>query len=118
MHCQNCGIEVFATTVLCPQCGHSTQVAAAKRDLLDDPAMRMLLPVGRSLWAIAAGYAGLFAVLCLPAPLALILGEVAIYDLKHHPDKHGWGRAIFGAVMGGLGTLLLLVVLSAALFSR
>ena len=36
----------------------------------DDPAMRMLLPVGRSGWAIAAGYLGLFSFIIFPAPLA------------------------------------------------
>lgn len=60
----------------------------------------MLLPVGRSGWAIAAGYAGLFAVLCFPAPLAIILGVIAIVHLRRNPKLHGWGRAIFGLVMG------------------
>ena len=72
--------------------------------------MRILLPVGRSLWAIAAGYAGLFAVLLIPAPVALILGIIALFDIKRHPDKHGLGRAIFGVVMGLLCTVALVVV--------
>ena len=76
----------------------------------DNLGMRILLPVGRSLWAIAAGYAGLFAVLLFPAPVALILGVVAIVDIKRHPDKHGLGRAIFGVVMGVLFTVALVVV--------
>src|SRR4051812_21407307 len=32
-----------------------------RRDIGDDAGMRMLLPVGRSGWAIAAGYLGLFS---------------------------------------------------------
>ena len=84
----------------------------------DDPAMRMLLPVGRSGWAIAAGYLGLFAVLLLPAPIALIISIVAIRDLKRHPDKHGLGRAIFGLVMGGLGTALLAIMAIGLAFAR
>ena len=44
----------------------------------NDAVMRMLLPVGRSVWAIAAGYLGLFAVLCVPAPLALLISIIAI----------------------------------------
>ncbi len=76
----------------------------------DNLGMRILLPVGRSLWAIAAGYAGLFAVLLIPAPVALILGVVAILDIKRHPGKHGLGRAIFGVVMGLLFTVGLVVV--------
>jgi hypothetical protein len=71
----------------------------------------MLLPVGRSPWAIIAGYAGLFAVLCFPAPIALVLGLIAIRDIKRHPDRHGMGRAIFAVVMGTLFTILLIVSL-------
>ena len=75
--------------------------------LEDDAAIRMLLPVGRSGWAIAAGYAGLFALIIFPAPLALVLSIVAIVDLRKHPEKRGMGRAIFGLIMGGLGTFAL-----------
>ncbi len=77
----------------------------------DDPFIRLALPVGRSLWAIAAGYVGLFSVLLLPAPLAIILGVVAIVDIRRHPDKHGMGRAIFAIVMGVLCTVLLAAVI-------
>lgn len=66
----------------------------------EDPAIRMLLPVGRSGWAIAAGYFGLFSLLCLPAPIAVILGITAIVHLRRNPHLHGMGRAIFGLVMG------------------
>jgi hypothetical protein len=76
-----------------------------------DAVTRMLLPVGRSGWAIAAGYLGLFAVLIIPAPLALICGILAIHDFQQHPEKFGRGRAIFGLVMGTLGTLILIPVL-------
>jgi hypothetical protein len=81
-------------------------------DLGDDPTMRMLLPVGRSGWAIAAGYLGLFSVLCLPAPLALVAGILAIRDMRRNPKMHGMGRAVFGIVMGGIGTLILLFYLA------
>jgi hypothetical protein len=81
------------------------------RDIGDDPAMRLLLPVGRSIWAIIAGYLGLFAVLCFPAPLALLAGVVAVWDIHRNPHKHGMGRAIFGIVMGSIGTVGLLLVL-------
>ncbi len=79
--------------------------------------MRMLMPVGRSLWAIAAGYAGLFALVVLPAPLALILaivGWIDIHKSKSTPNpKHGMGRVIFALITGGLGTLVLLGMLLA-----
>ncbi|MBX9788615.1 MAG: DUF4190 domain-containing protein [Pirellulales bacterium] len=69
----------------------------------------MLLPVGRSILAIHAGYLGLFAVLIFPAPIALLVGVLAVIDIRRHPKKHGLGRAIFGIVMGAAGTILLIV---------
>ena len=86
--------------------------APPPENLADDPALRWTLPVGRSGWAIAAGYAGLFAVLIVPAPLALVLGIVAVRHVKTS-GKLGMGRAVFGLVMGALGTIVLaLIVLS------
>ena len=73
----------------------------------------MLLPVGRSGFAIAAGYLGLFAVIFFPAPLALLFGILAYRDIKRNPKKSGMGRAIFGIVMGALFSLgLLLIIVS------
>jgi len=116
----------------CPHCGHQTLVhdqyvgqsgpcAACGQmvtvlppgvvpptplpSLGENAGIRMLLPVGRSFWAIAAGYAGLFAVLFFPAPIALILGIIAVGDIKRHPDRHGMGRAVFGIVMGVVCTI-------------
>jgi sugar phosphate permease len=77
----------------------------------DDPAMRWILPVGRSGWAIAAGYLGLFAVLLVPAPFALATGLVALWDIRNHPEKHGMGRAWLGIVAGAIFTALLLYLL-------
>ena len=88
---------------------------AAVSTLGEDPAMRWLLPVGRSGWAIAAGYLGLFSLLVLPAPFAVLCGILAIRDIRRDPTKHGMGRAVFGLVMGLLGTVGLLLILAAAL---
>ena len=70
---------------------------------------RMCLPVGRSGWAIAAGYLGLLSILFLPAPFAIWTGIMAIREIKQDPTKHGMGRAIFGMVMGSLILILLLI---------
>jgi hypothetical protein len=82
-----------------------------EKHLGDDLGTRMLLPVGRSGWAIAAGYFGLFSLIILPAPLALFSGIMAIRDIRKSRDdphpKHGMGRAVFGLVMGVIGTILL-----------
>jgi hypothetical protein len=76
-----------------------------------DPAMRLLLPVGRSFWAIAAGYFGLLSILLIFAPFALVTGVLAILDIRKNPEKHGMGRAIFGIIMGALFSLILLFAL-------
>ena len=80
-------------------------------NLDESAAIRMLLPVGRSIWAIAAGYLGLFSVLMFPAPFAILISVLAIRDIRKNPKKHGLGRAIFGLVMGIIFTIPLLVFL-------
>jgi hypothetical protein len=82
----------------------------------ESAAMRMLLPVGRSWLAIVAGYLGLVAVCGLPAPLAVLFGVLAIFDIRRHPEKHGLGRAIFGIVMGSLGTIGIVAAIVMAAF--
>ena len=82
----------------------------------------MLLPVGRSGWAIAAGYVGLISVVLVPAPVAIILSIIAIRSIKKskatdHP-KHGMGRAIFGLVMGILFTIVLAVLVIGSCLPR
>jgi len=69
------------------------------------------------MWAIAAGYLGLFAVTLVFAPPALLCGIVAIFDIRKSKlgpnPKHGMGRAVFGIVMGSLGTLVGIYVIVA-----
>jgi len=87
----------------------------------EDAGIRLLLPVGRSGWAIAAGYLGLFSLVVFPAPLALIISIVAILDIRRSKGspkpKHGMGRAIFGLIMGLLGTGILIVVAVASVIA-
>ena len=74
--------------------------------------MRILIPVGRSGWAIAAGYAGLFSLILIGAPFALIFGILGIREIRKsrltdHP-KYGLGRAVLWVVMGSLVCLLVI----------
>lgn len=131
--CPSCGREILADAVRCKFCGATIRQAAPlvtqaappplpprrpvpppQRDLGDDAAMRLLLPVGRSGWAIAAGYLGLFSLLGVFAPFALATGILAVFDIKRNPKKHGLGRAWFGIVMGALGTAVLVLIAIAA----
>jgi GYF domain 2 len=87
-------------------------------DLGQNAGMRMLLPVGRSGWAIAAGYLGLFSVLLIFAPISVAVSIIAIRDIKKHPETHGMGRAVFGLVMGILGSIGLVVMAVALIAGR
>ncbi|MGA3068236.1 MAG: GYF domain-containing protein [Tepidisphaeraceae bacterium] len=89
-----------------PMLGYARQETVREESL----PMRLLFPVARSGWAIAAGYLGLLSVLLVPAPVALIVGIYAINDIREDPKKHGMGRAIFGLIMGALGTVGLFLV--------
>lgn len=112
--CSRCGAAIAAGAPACDNCGLPFHTGRPPQDIGDDPLLRMLIPVGRSGLAIAAGYAGLFSLLIFPAPIALLLGILAIWDLRRNPKKHGMGRAIFGLVMGILFTGLLVLGLVAA----
>jgi hypothetical protein len=92
-----------------------------EQDIGQDAGIRMLIPVGLTGWAIASGYLGLISVLLIPAPFALLTGILAIREMRRNPKKHGMGRAIFGIVMGTLGTgvlLLFLVAIAAGALAR
>ena len=74
----------------------------------DDAGMRMILPVGRSGWAIAAGYCGLLSLACwILGPAAILCGVMAIRDMRLHPERHGMGRVLTGFILGGIGTIIL-----------
>ncbi len=90
---------------------------AVPNDIADMPGMEWVIPVKTSLWAIAAGYAGLFAISIVLAPIALILGIIALIHIKKHPGLHGLGRAVFAVISGGLFSVPLAVMLFSIVFS-
>ena len=126
--CNKCGTlqqvppHYIGQEVKCTQCGVTFTAANAangsfpqhppqQQSLGDNAGVRLLLPVGRSGWAIAAGYLGLFGLIVIPAPLALIVSIIAILDIQNSKTttkpKHGMGRAIFGLIVGVVGSLIL-----------
>jgi hypothetical protein len=92
--------------------GGGTVAPAALGAHPSDP-VHWLVPTGRSWQSIAAGYLGIFSILVFPAPFALALGVWAL-RVSQRDGSHGRGRAVFGIVAGGLGTLLLLASIVAA----
>lgn len=83
-----------------------------------DPALRMVVPIGVSPWAIAAGYLGLLSFLCgVTGPFALLTGILALRQIKRDPQLGGHVRAWVGIVLGvfgsvGLGFVLISVLIS------
>jgi hypothetical protein len=72
----------------------------------DDHAMRWVIPVGTSGWAIASGYCGLLSLaVCFLGPVAIFCGVMAIRETNADPNLGGLGRAIFGIVTGLIGTV-------------
>jgi hypothetical protein len=110
MYCPSCGAQITDGTVSCGSCGWRDFVRTPS--VSKDPTMRMLLPVGRSPYAIVAGYLGLISPILLPAPFALIFGLLALYDIKKHPDLGGKGRANLGVMMGSSFSLLLFALIA------
>ena len=95
-----------------PQCPHCGNVFAGPGAASHDAGMRMLLPVGRTGLSMAAGYVGLGALLIFPlAPVAIVLGVLAVRDIQRRPGTHGMGRAIFAIVVGALVSLVVAAVL-------
>ncbi len=105
--CRGCGVPIHESAVACPKCG-APQAAQPSQDA----GLAYILPIGRSAWAIAAGYLALVSVLIVPAPFALGCGVMALRDIRKDPKKTGKPRAILGIVMGGLGTLVLVFSLT------
>ena len=117
MRCKRCGsvdIILFKGVHRCNSCdstnivGVDTSDSSNKQTRQSDAAMRILLPVNRSGYSIAAGYLGLISILLIPAPFALLFGLLGVRDIKSNSDKHGMGRAIFGIAMGSIFSILLL----------
>ncbi len=132
--CPHCAHEVLVAdeyggqSGACRQCGQTITMPGGQSGPFADgllagtspavaehgAALRMLIPIDRSLWAIAAGYLGLLAPLVIPAPFAIAAGLLACRDIRLHPGKHGLGRAIFGIGMGTIVLIALLFLLFAA----
>lgn len=115
MFCSNCGTQIDDRAVVCAKCGCAVgKTAIASAD--DDAALRLIVPIGRSGWSIAAGYLGLLSLIFPLGVFAFVFGIIAIRDLRKHPDKHGAGRAWFGIVAGGFSVLIYGICIVVAVF--
>jgi hypothetical protein len=126
--CPFCRKPIDRRAERCPFCGEvqfEHRPRRSDRDSGTDEAVRWLIPIDRSGWAIASGYCGLLA--CFPfvgllfGILGIVTGILALQHSKRNPRLGGQGRAIFGIVMGGLagaGNALLVLLLIVGAFSK
>lgn len=91
--------------------GHTSVTAPQPSIGPKGTATHYLLPTGRSVWAIAAGYLGLLSILLIFAPFAVGAGVMALRSISRRPELGGKGRAWFGVVAGALGTAGLFALL-------
>ena len=113
MFCPKCGQPNKDNSPTCGTCGYVMPFR-------DDPGKSLegIVPVNTSGWAIAAGYLGLFSVLALPAPFALICGIIALRKLKGAPGVRGHVRAWLGIILGAVCTCLYLWVIIASAMGK
>ena len=107
MFCPKCGETNKGNAVSCVKCGYVMPVAEAA----GPDGLKGILPTQTSGWAIAAGYLGLFSLLAVPGPLAVVCGIIALKKLRIHPEQRGHVRALIGLVLGSLGSLVLVIAL-------
>jgi hypothetical protein len=129
--CPFCGRPVKATARYCSHCGEAMfegdeeDTSPRSRGDGGEAALRWLVPIDRSGWAIAAGYLGLLS--CFPfigLPLgitAMICGFKALRQTDRNPRLGGRGRAYFGLVVGvimTIGNAILIASLVASYLAR
>ena len=107
MFCKECGEGINSKAVVCIHCGVAT-VVPQKTGSRHSAGLRLVLPVGRSGYAIIAGYLGLLTLIPFVGIGALFFGILGVKDIKKNEDTYGMGRSIFGIIMGGLSTLIYL----------
>lgn len=104
------------------QLGKKTSLA--NEQILDNPtdeaSKSTITPIEKSGIAITTEYSGLSIAACLvglssieliTAPIAVLLGILAIKDIKKNPEKKGKGMAIFAIIAGSVGSFILLIFL-------
>ncbi len=108
MFCPKCGEPTKDNAATCLKCGYVMPVTPTGSDNLTG-----ILPTHTSGWAIAAGYLGLFSLIGIGGPFALVCGIMALKSLKKTPGLRGHVRAWIGIILGALGSVFLAFIVVA-----
>ena len=116
--CPYCGEIIKRIAKKCKHCGEfldermrRDQEERERASRRPDPSLAAVIPVGRAPSAIAAGYLGLLSPLIIFAPFALLVGILALNQMKKDPELTGAGRAWFGIIMGAIFSLAFVAML-------
>lgn len=108
--CPFCGETILEVALKCRYCGEYLEPQLRSQHSKPDSVERLLVPVGRPITAIAAGYLALFAFVpvvgVFPALGAAFCGFRALREIGRDPSLLGKGRAWFGIIVGVPLTLL------------
>ncbi|MDR0520863.1 MAG: DUF4190 domain-containing protein [Planctomycetaceae bacterium] len=114
MNCPQCQAVLPDNAISCPHCKCRFGTPPPGYDAANTQ-ISYIIPTNATWLSIAAGYLALFSVLVIPAPFALIAGILALLDINKRQARGekigGKGRAIFAIIMGGLFTLMAVLML-------
>lgn len=110
MYCTTCGTQLVNDASPCNTC-RNTQTQNPKPLSQIEGELKYLLPMGTPPIPLIAGYLGLFSVLIIPAPFALLFGIFGLKQLKKRDHSYGYGRCWTAIILGSIFTILPIVLL-------
>jgi len=115
MNCPKCNSQNLLDAKFCTNCGTQLPTITVTDT---DQALKYIIPINNTGMSIFAFYFSFLSITLVLAPLSVLFGILTLKNLKNHPGKHGKGRAYFAIAFGGFFSLILLVVIIAAIAAK